>query len=68
MVVSVHEYRHDQAATGIDCAVHGVSARGEVADIDNVVALNVNVAIFDKTIVVIERDKVAIGNQQGRKH
>ncbi len=64
MVMGVDQPRHDQAAAGIDSAVRSVRARGNLTDLDDLVAFDVNTTALDEAIVFIEGYQVSIGDQQ----
>jgi hypothetical protein len=63
MMVRVDQAGHDQAATSVNRPIRPVLVGRELSDIDDVVALDENAAIFDKAVIFIERDEVSVGDQ-----
>ena len=62
--MGVDQARHDQVAARVDAAVWRVFVDWNIAHLDDFSALDVDTAVVDKAIFVIERHQVSIGDQQ----
>jgi len=66
-MVRINQAGHDEFATSIDRTVGRIAAGIEVANGDYAIAVDINTAILDEAIVVVECGQEAIGDQQ-RSH
>ena len=64
MMVGIDQPWHDEAASGINRAIDLVLVRGEIANVDDVVAFDENAAVLDEPVVFIECDEMSVGYQQ----
>jgi hypothetical protein len=64
MVVRVDQPWHNEAAAGINRAIDLVLVRGEIANVDDVVAFDENAAFLNEAPVFIEGYEVSVGYQQ----
>jgi hypothetical protein len=62
MVVRIYQPGHYQAATSVNDTVHFVFVGGELPDIDDVIALDEDAAVFDEAVVLVQADEMPVGN------
>jgi hypothetical protein len=63
VMVRIDQPRHDQAAAGVDGSVRGVAVSGKITHVDDSVSFNVDLAVLDEAVAVVQCHQVSVFDQ-----